>query len=381
MNEQVDLIDLTILSICSRATPPSAIASSYQLLRDGARPDLLQRVERLCAIQLLTPVGPLERLTELTTDQLKDALREQGLSLTGHKPRLVERLRESITEEDARSLVGGGEPVQVTPRGAALLEDTLKMEQRLHRKAVSESLEHMRRLEISEAWQSRVDFLSRRGGEFGIAPTGYPTVGPMRRYGELRELCRVWPNSLHYLSLDMRTELRAAVAVSLIWGEAAEVFLPDNFPTSPLPARIAAAHLASAARIAREVAAFGRGSVTLREEKWSTTGACTLCIELIGKSYTDKTAIPALPLQACTSEAGCGLRVAPIFPTPEQAEPQSESSGPRPLSPGAKPLTPTQRVVEARALADAKLITESEYEQVRTSVLGDLIGSRAETGE
>lgn len=386
MEEQVDLFELTIIDICRRPTSRAALLSNYILLRDGARPDITQRLERLLALKILRPVPSLDRLDELSTDQLKAALRDKGSALTGLKPGLVDRLRGQITETEARGLVGDGERFQSTPDGVAILERAIQQEGRTHRQSIRESLERLRDLDIAGAWQSRVDYVSQRGGATAIVPTGFPSIGLMRRYRELRSFFQVWPESLEYLPLDMRAGLRIAVAMHFLWGEAAEVFLPGDFPVSVLPARIAVAHLASASRIAEEVHTSTYSSVSLKEgERYgSLSGACSLCIGCIGKQYKEKSEVPSFPLRGCTSESGCGLRVTSasefqpdrIRPIPSSAPDLRQGLSTSPAFQGL--LTPAQRLTEARSLADAGLISEIEYEQIRAAVVRDLLGPQPE---
>ena len=161
-----------------------------------------------------------------------------------------------------------------------------------------------------------------------------------------------------------------------LWNEAAEEFLPDSFPTSPLPPTTASRHLRSAATRSSECLRIAAGQrLTLEANPYNNT-SCDECIGLVKKVFAHPSELPALPLRGCVRDQGCDLSVCEYWRESDGRDSPDEAAvdDPATSSPAPTSPDPADRLRQARQLLEDGLIDDVEYASVKQAVLRELGG-------
>ena len=340
---------------------------------DSKGPNMMERINTFLSLGLLRTSTHAERLGEIGVPRLKEELKARGAILGGNKPDLVRRLEGLLRPGEAETFLDGPAPLILTEAGSDAIAAAAAADDALYQHALSQSLAALVSFDLTTAHKVRASYIAGRGGVGALSPRSFSKLTPPPGLSEFRCLADVKPDSLAYLEPGFFREFVVAAAMHWLWNEPPEGFLSSNCPSTPLAPVIVVNHLRSAARISEERQLVRKGN-PLRLETGFRNAACSECVDLVGKTFIHDAELPALPLRGCFAEAGCDLRIREHWDDDDDYDDGfDDATSPTPAT-RAPTLDPAQRLQLSRQLLEQGLIDETDYEDVKQTVLRELRG-------
>jgi hypothetical protein len=322
-------------------------------------------IERFLLEELLIPANIEETLNKLfQVAQLKRLLSERGLSTSGSKRELIERLvahdGQELTTVIGKTVVKCSEAaLNLIEKRKQKIEEENNLAKRLTFDAFKES-NPKEACKIYEAFRRRTTESTYKISIYDVE--------------ELQFILTSRPKILSGLSLQNLKALQLAACMKTLWkAEPPEKWLPDTFTspfknnTIPINYLIRNAefqrHLSSTREFSKKVKiTFHNGDID----------SCSLCLTLNGKIF-DIDAFPELPIPGCTSDTGCMCNFDSI-----DDEEELEEDG-EPIF--STDLTDENLVLGENAIGTLRLlkqmlneglITQEEYDEKKKEILSRL---------
>jgi hypothetical protein len=365
-------IQLFLLEVFSVPKDPSVVANwgmwsyatEHQLNIVSVINDLKER-------SYIRGLNSYELVGRMKVPDLREELVARGAPVSGTKAALVERLFELMSPFERETCGEDKDFLIVSDLGTKALAEAERLDETRYLECRDSSLASLAQLDFGNASQCRDRYLAYRDGvHTQTTPSSFRRIGRGIGIPQLRALSIVNPDSLRHLTGSQRTSLTIAAAMFGLWAEDPAAYVTPDFPTSPLTSSVCASHLISAAE--RHVYP---GSDPDGPQIWDDLGpgnACALCVDLVGKAVTGGL---EPPLEGCISSDGCPLRAHVDYDSPEaSANPSAilsfgyEDAGVDPREDAAS------RLSQAAQLHEAGLISSTDLEVVKASVMKELLG-------
>ncbi len=369
---ELGLIQLYLLEAFRVPKDPSVVATwgmwSYAT---GHQLNMVGVIDDLKGRSYLRDLDSCERVGRMKVPDLKEELGTRGAPVSGTKAALVERLFELMSPSEREAYGGDKDFLIVSDLGAKALAEAEQLDEARYLECRDSSLISLQQLDFGNASQCRDRYLAYRGGvHTQTTPSSFRRIGRGIGIPQLRALSIVNPDSLRHLTGSQRTSLTIAAAMSGLWAEDPADYVTPDFPTSPLTSSVCATHLISAAE--RHVCPWSDPD---GPQIWDDSGpgnACALCVDLVGKAVTGGL---EPPLEGCISSDGCPLRAHVDHESPEPFPNLSAILGFGYEDGGVDPgEDAASRLIQAAQLHEASLISSTDFEDVKASVMKELLG-------
>lgn len=326
-------------------------------------------IERFLQEGLLVPASLEESLNRLfQVAQLKKLLSERGLSISGSKGELIERL---ITHDKQGMVkVTGNNVVKCSETALNLIEQRkqkIENDTNLARQRTFDAFKAGNPKEACKIYES----FRRQTTESTYKISIYDVE-------ELQFIFTSHPKILSGLSPQNLKALQLAACMKTLWKtESPEKWLPETF-TSPFKnVEIPLNYLIRNAEFQRHLTAVREFSKQVKVNFHSgDIESCNLCLALDGKTF-DIDAVPELPMPGCTSETGCMCKLDPIYDYKDEFE-DEEGEGivifstdltDENLALGENPVGKLRLL---KQMLNEDLITQAEYDEKKKEILSRL---------
>lgn len=297
-----------LLSKFRSPRPLSDFGKDYRM--PALREPVPQAVRRFIEEGFLRPSPVEEKLETLRVSELKAALKEHQLKVSGRKEELIARL---VTQAPAaaNALAASLPPTYgLTDAAREHVERYLMWEAERTAKAVAEAKAALERGDIDSALRAHAAFVE-------LDAWADPTEAyPAREHAEiLRAVAVSRPGILRSIPEAQLPLLRLATALTHLFGRAARDVLPTGFA--------AGSHLDD--EVAARMMSFYVGRERERERRADADffshvkilacddeRTCAACKQLAKRTYA-RAEVPELPFPACTSPMGCRCSALPVL--------------------------------------------------------------------
>lgn len=327
-------------------------------------------IERFLQERMLVPASIKEALNRLfQVAQLKKLLSERGLSTSGSKSELIERL---ITlDGQGMTKIVGNSVVKCSEAALSLIvqrNQKIEEETNLAKRLTFEAFKANNPKEACKIYEA----FRRHTTESTYKISIYDVE-------ELQFIITGHPKILSGLSPQNLKALQLAACMKTLWkAELPENWLPETF-TSPFKNdQIPINYLIRNAEFQRHLSNSGQFSKQVKINFHSgDIDSCNLCLALNGKVF-DINAFPELPIPGCTSETGCMCNLDSIYEDEEDFEEEDDDKGEvifstdltdENLSLGENPVG-TLRLL--KQMLSEGLITQAEYDEKKKEILSRL---------
>lgn len=365
MGSSIEPLDISILDWFESPRSRGSVAS-YAFWNDhgGPRLDVAGAIHRLLSSGHLRELSAQEKLVDLENSRLQAELKARGLKSSGTKKVLVARLEEALSEAQISALTMGSDLTELTGIGRSALGLARQHDEELCSAAIRSTAEKLQKHNFEGAIQEVLSVAIVRGGVPAAVPKSFRQVDDPPSVDELRSLFSSRPESLDGLAESVLAELRIATGMYILWKDNPDRYVGATISTGDLPLQVAINHLWSEAS-RRGKALHLKGSVVL-ENFQSRDPSCGKCTRLIGKSFEILELAPRLPLKGCLTTAGCPLH----FERDWDDDPFDGIEVDVDFLPSeTEPDELARRLHTARGLCDEGLISEREYEDLKSQIL------------
>ena len=328
-------------------------------------------IKRFLQEGMLVPASIDEGLNKLfQVEHLKRLLGERGLSVSGRKAELIERLISN--DRQGMSKLVGNSIVKCSEAALLLIEER---KQKVEKETgVAERLTY-------EAFQASNPKEACRIYEAFRRTFIHPTY-KMSVYdvAELQFILTGHPKILSGLSPQNLKALQLATCMKALWKtRTAQKWLPETF-TSPFKnSDIPTSYLIRHSEYQRVLSGFrGFAKQVKISFHMGDIESCNLCLALDGKVY-DLDDVPELPIPGCTSETGCILHLdwidadnGPDVPYDEDDDEGEEIFSTDLTDENVALENPVGTLRVLKQMLDEGLITQAEYDEKKKEILSRL---------
>lgn len=300
----------------------------------------------------------------LSGAELRRLARKKGLSTSGSKSEIVERLL--VEEHHSFEEMASQLDVFKCSYAALKIVESYQSEKRHQTEAVK--VDCFKKLVVGDV-RAAYKIVSKHYQY-------YPTYGENFRELTQNDLAEmdaiIWakPPSLKEVSDDDLQYLRASACISIMWfDESPEAWLPSNFVLQSDEVLIAVNHLKSCSRLRTQIRRYpSEREVELRIKFQDyDIHSCELCRKMEGQ-VTLSSKVPDFPLVGCHSSYGCELFFERVFEDGVISNLDIEYDENEPIIHG-----PEENIVEKlqflKSLFARDLISEQEYEAKKAEII------------
>lgn len=264
----------------------------------------VKAIERFIVQGLLEPLEVSELLgRRYKVSDLKEMLRQRGLTLSGPKEEMISRLI-AADPEGMKASVSGLTVLRCSSQGREFAHEYLAREQAKRHQLEQHMISDLRRRKFREAVMRMASYEAEQVFPRGMG-IDWKHYNPSRDVEFLRVVFQAKPKRLAHLTAAQLENVRIAVGMRvLIWnvGQAIE-WLKANRPVElNVPCKVAILDLETCANFEFEIAHLrGLGCKSVKISTCNDDHVCKGCRELSRNVYSiDR--VPALPYERCTSE-------------------------------------------------------------------------------
>lgn len=273
----------------------------------------LHAIERFVDEGLIALVG-LERMLDYKypVNELKNMLKQYGLSVAGRKADLINRL--IFTDVSGmKNNVAGLKVYECTQAGKDLVEGHLfrKKEERILVEKQVEGFLKMR--QFNDASLTVAAYEAKQVFSRGVG-IDWKQYNAARDIETLNYIYKDKPRILANLPYDKFEELRKCTAMMMLWGtNTTDKWLSIDFETGlSFDADTASRMLLFYALHKLDIEEYRKSGIVEMVEILTTSDSCNTCKKLAKKKYRLSEA-PELPYEHCTHEMGCRCTIAPVI--------------------------------------------------------------------
>jgi hypothetical protein len=271
-----------------------------------------QAIERFRNDGLLTEAGLNAQLGyKYKVSELKDMLKHYGLSVSGRKDDLIQRLIQ-VDPEGMKKKTAALVVWQCSESGKGIAEEFL-FEENHKRKGVEQKvIECLRQRKFEEASLAVASFEAEQVFSRGLG-IDWKHHDPAGDVATLKAIFNAKPRILKQLDDEPLEALRIGAGMMGLWGtNTAREWLPADLKTGlALDDDTAARMFLFLAIHQTSPMNYRQSGVVKSVEVLSAPNSCDTCKRLAGKKYKlDK--VPELPYEHCTHDMGCRCTLVPV---------------------------------------------------------------------
>lgn len=243
---------------------------------------------------------------------LKRMANERGLTTSGRKAGLIERLIQSSAQE-MQAFVKEVNVLLCTEQGRTIAERYLEDEKARQDKAEGDTLTWLRQSKFREASKIAAVFRSQQVFPQGIS-IGGDSYNPEHDIAILAVIFNEIPKAIGPIDSSLLGQLRIAAGMGYLWGLKAQQRFMQNVVSQGVNSNRAINLLISYAHYRVAVADYRRNGGIKRVEIRTVNDSyvCDACRKLASKTYR-LDLVPELPYENCTCEDGCRCWVLPVI--------------------------------------------------------------------
>ena len=264
-----------------------------------------QAIQRLLSEGMLMTADLNDYLSyKYKVNELKDMLKQRGLSASGRKDEMIQRLAQA-DPDGMKKAVAELTLIKCTQRGKEIAEQYLVAEDEKRSYVEKQVIEYLTKRRFREASLAVATYENEQVFTRGMG-TDWKHYNADHDVEVLSRVFGSKPKIMAQLSNDKTETLRIATAMMLLWGvDSPEKWLPDGFETElPFDNDIASRMLSSQAENQAQLQSYHEDGISSYVEILATPESCDSCKRLEGKRYKLSNALE-LPNPNCTHEMGC----------------------------------------------------------------------------
>ena len=242
--------------------------------------------------------------------ELKNMLKERGLTVSGRKEELISRLIQADPENMKKS-VKGITIVLCSEQGREIAEQYLS-DELAKRTSLDEQIgEYLRQRKFKEASLAVASYEAQQVFPRGLG-INWKNHNPTSDIEALKAIFAYKPKILSQLDNNLLDTLRFAAGMDYLWGtnNSAKWLRPD-FETGLAIDKVTAVRMfLSNAYYHRSITQY-RTSGVVNQVQILSKNCCEACMKLSGKKFV-LNSVPELPYEHCTREMGCNCTVIPM---------------------------------------------------------------------
>jgi hypothetical protein len=237
--------------------------------------------------------------------ELKDMLKQRGLSVSGHKEEMIKRL--ALTDPNGiKKAVAELSLLKCTQLGYEIVVEYLMIENEKRINIEHQVMEYLREHDFRKASLTVAAFESEQVFPRGIG-IDWNHYNPNHDIEILKTIFENKPPKIIVrLGKEKLEAIRIAGAMMALWGEnKAEKWLPENFETNmPFDYDTVVRMMNFYAQHKAELEADRKSGVVKGFKIVSSGDSCESCKKLNGKCFSFND-VPELPYEHCTHKMGC----------------------------------------------------------------------------
>lgn len=243
--------------------------------------------------------------------ELKDMSRRRGLTVSGRKGDLIQRLVQA-DPEGMKQAVAGLTVLLCSENGREIAEQYLAAEKAKQKKVEQQVMEYLRQRKFKEASVAVASYEAEQVFPRGIG-IDWSRHNPAHDIEMLNAIFGSKPKILACLNDSQSDTLRLAAGMMYLWGKnQAGEWLPPDFQTALTMDNDAAARMFLFHAIYQSnVANYMQSGVVKQVEILVSQDACEACKKISGKRFK-LSEVPELPHEHCTHEMGCRCTLLPV---------------------------------------------------------------------
>jgi hypothetical protein len=243
--------------------------------------------------------------------ELKDMLNKRGLTVSGRKGDLIQRLIQADPQGMKRA-VSGLTVLLCSEQGREIAEQYLANEKAKRIKVEQQVMEYLRQRKFKEASMTVASYESEQVFPRGIG-IDWKHHNPARDLEMLNAIFGSKPKILACLDDSQSDALRLAAGMMYLWGtDQVKEWLPSDFKINlamdnDAAARMFLFHVTHQVNIAN----YRQSGVVKQVEILAAQDSCDACKKISGKRFI-LSQVPELPYEHCTHKMGCRCTILPI---------------------------------------------------------------------
>ena len=264
-----------------------------------------QAIQRFLKEGMLINADLSDRLSyKYKVSELKDMLKQRGLSASGRKDEMIQRLAQADTN-GMREAIAELTLLKCTQRGQEIAEQYLIAEKEKRSNVEKQVMEYLTKRRFKEASLTVAAYENEQVFSRGMG-VDWKHYNPNHDMERLDIIFRSKPGIVAQLRDEKLEALRIGAAMMELWGtNTAMKWLPDNFETGlSIDNDSAARMFLFQAGHQAQLESYRKDGVSPYVEILATSESCDSCKKLEGKRYKLSNA-PELPNPNCTHKMGC----------------------------------------------------------------------------
>lgn len=243
--------------------------------------------------------------------ELKDIAKKRGLTVSGRKGDLIQRLIQADSEGMKRA-VSGLTVLLCSEDGRGIAEQYLANEKAKRRKVEQQVMECLRQRKFKDASVAVASYEAEQVFPRGIG-IDWKHHNPAHDIAMLNAIFGSKPKILARLNDSQSDALRLVAGMMYLWGtNQGKEWLPPDFETDLAMDNDAAARMFLFHATHRvNIANYKQSGVVKQVEILAAQDSCDACKKISGKRFK-LSEVPELPYEHCTHEMGCRCTLLPI---------------------------------------------------------------------
>ena len=243
--------------------------------------------------------------------ELKDMLKKRGLTLSGRKGDLIQRLIQA-DPEGMKKAVSGLTVLLCSEHGQEITEQYLANKKAKRKKVEQQVMEYLRQRKFKEASLAVAAYEAEQVFPRGIG-IDWKHHNPAQNIAMLNAIFGSKPKILARLSESQSEALRLVAGMMYLWGtnQSKEWLSPDLKTNLAIDNNAAARMFLFHATHRVNIANYRQSGVVKQVKISAAQDSCNACKKISGKRFK-LNEVPELPYEHCTHEMGCRCILLPI---------------------------------------------------------------------